>query len=58
MIPKLQSATDQSNFANYDAEMTPPPANMRNDKNLWQMWEWVDTSGLRIHDVTAANSPR
>ena len=58
MIPKLQNPQDQSNFANYDAEMTPPPQNTRNDRNLWQMWEWVDTSGMHIHDVTAANAPR
>lgn len=53
IIPKLDSIHDMSNFANYDAEMTPPPANTRKDGNLWQMWQWVDTSRMRIHEVTA-----
>jgi hypothetical protein len=51
--PKLTSINDMSNFANYDAEMMPPPPNTRSDRNLWSMWEWVDTNGLQIHGVTA-----
>ena len=58
MVPRLQGVQDTSNFANYDQEMTPPPQNLRNDKNLWQMWEWVDTAGMHIHNVVAAPGGR
>jgi hypothetical protein len=56
IIPELKSINDMSNFANYDSEMTPPPVNTRNDRSLWQMWQWVDTKSLRIHDVFADSS--
>ena len=55
--PKLKNLNDLSNFANYDSEMPPPPKTKRSNRNLWHMWEWVDTSDLAIHSVTAANSP-
>jgi hypothetical protein len=53
ILPALKSINDMSNFANYDAEMTPPPVNTRNDRSLWQMWQWVDTKSMHIHDVFA-----
>lgn len=43
MVPKLKNPTDTSNFGKYDDSETPPPNN-RKDRNLWQMWEWVETS--------------
>jgi hypothetical protein len=50
MVPTLNAVTDTSNFANYDNEIAPPPQNTRNDRNLWQMWEWVETGQPGLFD--------
>lgn len=43
MVPKLKNATDTSNFGKYD-DTEAPPVNPRKDRNLWQMWDWVETA--------------
>ena len=51
--PRLSNINDMSNFANYDAEISPAPKCKRSNRNLWHLWEWVETDDLTIHTVTA-----
>lgn len=56
IVPTLADSTDTSNFDNFDQQIAPPPKNTRNDRNIWQLWEWVDTQGLNIHDISSSSS--
>ena len=59
MVPTAAGrAGTRATLPTSDQEMTPPPQNLRNDKNLWQMWEWVDTAGMHIHNIVAAPGGR
>lgn len=44
IVPRLANLTDTSNFDSFETQASAPPINTRNDRNIWQLWEWVDSA--------------